>query len=674
MKFRFFTILFFVAALLKAQVGPPQLRCISCNASGDLTLTWVIPPDPGGQFFSYDIYRSATLLGPYPSTPIATISNYTINTYTDVTANGNFQSKYYFIKTRYGATGTNTSTPSDTLRSIFLNLTNPNDGTASLIYSNIHTPKLASSSANFNIYRENPGPIWTNIKNTTALNYSDTITLCNVFYNYQIQLTDASGCVSSSNISGKNFKDLIPPKVPFLDSVSVNSGGQTNLGWQPSTSTDCIGYVIYFLNPQTQSWQNIDTVFGINATNYTSTLTATGTSIQHCVASIDSCGNISPLGTDHSSVNLKTTYEICSRTANLTWTPYTNMPLGVLQYKVYCSVNAGPYTFVGLTSDVNYTHTGLEPGKTYCYIVRVFNTPQTITSTSNRSCLIATAPVSSAFVYLQSVSVDLNQNVTVSLFCDTLKSCRGFSIYKSEDGINFNLSGFVPYNGKKFLMFTDVNVKTSEKNYFYKAVLLDSCGNARYTSNIGKTVLLHVKNDQDKLFNNNLSWDVYSGWPGGVAGYYVYRVVNDSVETTPKDFVPAGITTYTDNVEDIVEKSGKVGYIVTAIENFGNPYGLTATSSSNKAEAYVEGQVFVPNAFAPKGENQLWKPITQFVEKTDYKVTVLNRWGTVVFETTDENKGWNGSGMEDNTYVYILQYKNARGEFVELKGTITMIR
>ncbi len=657
---------------IKAQVGPPSLRCISCNAAGDLTLTWVIPPDPGGQFFSYDIYRSATLLGPYSSTPIASVSNYTITSFTDVGANGNLQSKYYYIKTRYGAAGTNTSIPSDTLRSIFLNLSDPNDGTASLIYNNIHNPKLSTTALNFNIYRENPGPVWTNIKNTGALSLRDTITLCKVFYSYQIQLADASGCVSSSNITGLNLKDLIPPQVPFLDSVSVNASGQTNLGWNPSSSTDCIGYVIYYFNGA--SWTNIDTVNGINNTSYTSTLTATSGSVKHCIASIDSCGNISPLGTDHSSINLQTVYNMCARKANLSWNAYANMPLGVLKYNMYCSVNGGAYTLIGSTGNNNFEHSGLEPGKTYCYLIRAFNSPQKISSTSNRSCLVATAPASSSFVYLQSVNVDVDQLATVALYCDTVKACKGFDIYKSEDGLNYKLNGFVPYNGKKYLEYKDTDVETAKKNYYYKAVLLDSCGNARYTSNTGKTILLLVRNDKDKLFNNNLSWDNYSNWPGGVAGYNIYRVINEEVVPTPVDFIPFGTNSYVDNVEDIVALSGKIGYIVTAVENFGNPYGLTATSSSNRADAYVEGQIFVPNAFAPKGENRIWKPVTQFVEKTDYKVTVLNRWGTVVFETTDESKGWSGDGLEDNIYVYIIQYKNSRGEFVELKGTITVIR
>lgn len=663
-------LLFVIVLAANAQVGPPSLRCVSCNAAGDLTLTWVIPNDPGAQFFSYEIYRSATLSGSY--TNIGSVNTYTINNFTDVGANGNSQSKYYFIKTRFGATGTGTSVASDTLRSIFLNLTNPNDGTALLIYNNIHTPKLSTSALNFNLYRQNGSSSWANLKNTSALSYKDTITLCNVFYNYQVQLTDASGCVSSSNVSGQNFKDLIPPKPGTLDSVSVNSGGQSVLGWNPSTSPDCVGYVIYQFVSGT--WSNIDTVFGINNTNYTSTITATGASIQHCIASIDSCGNISQLGTDHSTINLKTTYDMCGRKTKLTWNTYANMPLGVLQYKVYCSVNSTPYTYLGTTANTAYEHLGLEAGKTYCYLVRAFNTPQVITSTSNRSCLIATAPSASSFVYLHYVSVNLDQSVEVGLYCDTLKSCKGFNIYRSEDGLSYALKGFAPYTGQKKVRYTDLDVNTAAKNYFYKAEVVDSCGNPRYLSNSGKTILLKVKNNNEQLFSTNLSWDSYSTWPSGVAGYNVCRVVNDTFVPTVVDFVPIGTNSYTDNVEDIVTASGKIGYVVTAVENFGNPYGLIATSASNRADAYIEGEVFVPNSFAPKGENRIWKPVTQFVEKTDYKVMVYNRWGIKVFETTDENKGWDGSELDDNTYAYILQYKNARGEFIEKKGTITMVR
>ncbi len=663
--------------LYKSQVvGPPSLRCIECGSAGELKLTWIIPADPGGKFFSYVIYKANTFAGPYSS--VAVVSTYTANTYTDLTGGGNTASRYYFIKTHSGPTGTVVSNSSDTVRSIYLNLSNPGDGTAFLVYNNLHQPKLSTSATTFTVLRQNP-PVWSSIKTTPALSYKDTISICNVFYNYQLQLRDASGCVSTSNVSGGNFKDLKGPDPgpvqSLLDSVSVNSTGQSVLGWTPSSYQDCYAYVIYQFIGGT--WTQIDTVFGANNTVYTTTATtANGSSTYFAIASLDSCGNIGIISSNaQQTMYLKSKYNVCSRTTDLIWNPYKNIRLGVSHYQVYCSTNAGPYLYLGSSNDTTYQHTGLTPGKTYSYKVRVFNTFGGITASSNQSSLVATAPPASSFVYLKSASVDMDQSVTVTLFCDTTVVCKGFELFRDDGGTgSFNSIGFLPFTGKSILTFNDANVSTKGTNYYYRAEVIDSCGNPRFSSNIGKTVVLKVKNDNDMIFNNNLSWDDYSTYSGGVAGYYVFRIVNEVPDPNPVTFVPFGMTTYTDNVEDIVAERGKVSYYVTAVEGFGNIHGLIGSANSNKADAYVEAKVFVPNAFAPKGENRIWKPITQFVEKTDYRVEVFNRWGAKVWETTSDQEGWDGSGIEDNTFVYLLQYKNARGEFIEMKGTVTMVR
>lgn len=57
-----------------------------------------------------------------------------------------------------------------------------------------------------------------------------------------------------------------------------------------------------------------------------------------------------------------------------------------------------------------------------------------------------------------------------------------------------------------------------------------------------------------------------------------------------------------------------------------------------------------------KGVNRVWMPVAQFIEKTDYHVTVFDRWGKKVFETASDTKGWTGDGYEDNTYVYLVEY------------------
>ncbi len=662
-------LLFFVNAF--AQVNAPDVRCISVNATGDVTLNWIIPPDPNGDFFRYDIYKSNTAGGTY--TLVGNVSTYFTTSFTEIIAGGNTASRYYYVRTVWGAGGTNTSTPSDTVNSIFLSITG-SVGRPQLNYNNIHSPKLVTSSSGFDLYREFPTAVWSNFISTPNYSYIDTVTRCSIFYNYQIQLKDNSGCTSSSNISGGNYKDDTYPVTPLLDSISVDCSGQSHLGWESSSSPDCAGYIIYLKNAS-GIWVAVDTVYGITNAAYTYTNIAAGNkSLDFRVAAIDSCGNTSPMGLQHSTLFLKARFDTCAHNTVLSWNSYQNMPLGTIKYEVFCSENNGPYNYIGVASGNSFLHDNVSPGKTYCYVVRAFNSPLLISAKSNCACFFAGSPNASSFVYLRTATVNKTKTIDVSLFSDTLFSCKGFNIYRSTDGITYFSVGFVPFvRHTSYYWYTDDNVNTAEQSYYYKAVIIDSCGNPRYTSNIGQTMLLKVKNNNGNVFDNVLEWNNYYNWSGGVGGYYIYRVVNDTIQTNPVNFLSGSNTNYVDNVEGIVSESGKVGYFVEAVEGFGNQYNLVSSSTSNVAFAYVEGQVYVPNAFAVKGWNKVWLPVAQFVEKTDYHVMVFDRWGTKVFDTTDEFHGWDGGNSEAGVYVYLIQYKNARGEFVELKGALNKL-
>ena len=88
---------------------------------------------------------------------------------------------------------------------------------------------------------------------------------------------------------------------------------------------------------------------------------------------------------------------------------------------------------------------------------------------------------------------------------------------------------------------------------------------------------------------------------------------------------------------------------------------------------------YSPSAFTPNNDrkNDDFKPLL-FGNIKNYRLTVYNRWGQVVFETTDSQKGWTGkfAGLPQPTgaYVWICRYQFVgEGEKME-KGTITLIR
>ncbi len=112
---------------------------------------------------------------------------------------------------------------------------------------------------------------------------------------------------------------------------------------------------------------------------------------------------------------------------------------------------------------------------------------------------------------------------------------------------------------------------------------------------------------------------------------------------------------------------------------------LTGCSDSYSANVRVRNQmlVYVPNAFTPDGDgkNDLWGPVTTNLDPRDYKLTVYDRWGSVVFETTDINQKWNGGKMnggyyqEAGMYIYVIEGREigAIDDF-EMRGNVFLLR
>jgi len=102
-------------------------------------------------------------------------------------------------------------------------------------------------------------------------------------------------------------------------------------------------------------------------------------------------------------------------------------------------------------------------------------------------------------------------------------------------------------------------------------------------------------------------------------------------------------------------------------------------SSSSSAIVKVYKDVYVPSAFTPNndGKNDVFR-VTAADNYKRFKLLVYNRWGQVIFETADINKGWDGRfrdvQLASDVYVYYLEIVTASNKKVSKKGTITLIR
>ncbi len=93
----------------------------------------------------------------------------------------------------------------------------------------------------------------------------------------------------------------------------------------------------------------------------------------------------------------------------------------------------------------------------------------------------------------------------------------------------------------------------------------------------------------------------------------------------------------------------------------------------------VKADLYVPTAFSPNGDglNDDFKPMALGMKSLD-AFRVYNRWGQLLFSTTDIGVGWDGTfgGAEQSpgTYVWYASGTDYKGQKHERKGSVVLIR
>jgi gliding motility-associated-like protein len=89
--------------------------------------------------------------------------------------------------------------------------------------------------------------------------------------------------------------------------------------------------------------------------------------------------------------------------------------------------------------------------------------------------------------------------------------------------------------------------------------------------------------------------------------------------------------------------------------------------------------IFIPTAFTPNGDgtNEIARPVLVGMQQLVY-YRVFNRWGQMVYSTSEIGKGWDGTfggkKQPSGTYVFAAQAIDYTGKPVFKKGTLVLIR
>ncbi len=125
----------------------------------------------------------------------------------------------------------------------------------------------------------------------------------------------------------------------------------------------------------------------------------------------------------------------------------------------------------------------------------------------------------------------------------------------------------------------------------------------------------------------------------------------------------------------LVSINNDIQYILTTQ----SIYGCEASDTINIKVYKVLPGFYVPTAFTPNGDgkNDIFKPILLGMKKLS-RFSVYNRWGQLVFYTTEEGKGWDGTvkgaAQDSGTFIWYAEGITYKGDSILKQGAVVLIR
>ncbi len=144
--------------------------------------------------------------------------------------------------------------------------------------------------------------------------------------------------------------------------------------------------------------------------------------------------------------------------------------------------------------------------------------------------------------------------------------------------------------------------------------------------------------------------------------YHLYRISGNSPvgSSTNGDFNILGLTADTEFM--VVLRQGD----------------CTSSPGIAKVKVINETKVYLPSAFSPNGDgvNDVFRIKAFGLSKLTH-LTVYNRWGSLVFTTSNMDSGWdgkqNGMAVAKGVYVWFLNGTDLTGTEVKQQGTVTVL-
>lgn len=462
--------------------------------------------------------------------------------------------------------------------------------------------------------------------------------------NYSVTATDAAGCTGTASAV---VTENTLPTISITGTLNYCPGANTTI-----TASGATGYI----------WNDAGSSTTAAITVTQGTYTVTGTDANGCTA-----------------------------TANATVTENTAPTVTISGSLTYCTGGSSTLTASGGSSYVWNTGSATDT-------VQVTQGTYDVTATDANGCTGTTSAV-----------VSQSANLTVSIagtlsYCpgsNTTLTASGGSTYLWSDGST--TAAVTATQGAYSVTATDASCTgTATANVTQTpAPVITISGNLSYCAGTNTTLTAsggttYVWNNANNTASVTVTQGTYT--VTGTDGTCSATATATVTETTlPALNLGGSLTACQDSV--VVIDAGNYSTYTwssgettpTLATQIAGTYSVTVHDATNcsttgtvsvtfkSCTPPVEPQLFIPTAFSPNGDglNDLFRAkATENVKR--YSMRIYNRWGELVYESTDVNDGWDGmyKGVAQplSSYVWYAEYTFISGGKHTGTGNVTLVR
>lgn len=356
--------------------------------------------------------------------------------------------------------------------------------------------------------------------------------------------------------------------------------------------------------------------------------------------------------------------EICSADLNLTLQPdvhnlaWRTGP-GISQFQMIKTPGAALPLISG--SATSYNDSDIYCGTNYCYQL-ITNYGGGITSTSKTFCGVATSNRPPKAID-NITSVIEGTEVKLNWVAPDGPSVNEYVVKKQYNGFTSTTVSTPAYSDAAYEPFM---------NMCYQVEYTDLCGLRSAAGPLVCPVNLTGAPGNDNSIT--LQWTSYTGWIGGVAGYMIEKYDQDGNLVSSTNV--SGTLSYTDT--NAATDPGQVyTYRVLALANNGTLNPLPAVS--NVSRVIKNPNLSHPTAFIPNSTieaNKNFRIFGGFI--SEYEMKVFNRWGELMFESTEPETGWDGTyrgmAMPEGTYIFRAKITDEAGRTFNYAGSVVLLK